>query len=183
MDIIMDMMCRSQLPRASVRRPRTLRVVQQSRGLYHTTGRPHSCRDGSKPSPGLALDSNHCNPLARLYAHRLNTSISEGTLTHAVSLLSQRQSGFLPLLKVLSRVDSATDMALRPHAPVLGESRRANDGRLVDSPFAPDLVGAAVALEGTVARVVAIIGRVVLVAEVLDDIIFDERVCGPTVEA
>ena len=123
------------------------------------------------------------NSLACLLCYCFNTPISEGALTHAISLLPQRQPGFLPLLEVLGRVDSATDMALRPHAPVLGESRRANDGRLVDSPFAPDLVGAAVALEGTVARVVAIIGRVVLVAEVLDDIIFDERVCGPTVEA
>jgi hypothetical protein len=74
---------------------------------------------------------------------------------------------------VFGRVDRAADMALCTHAPVLRESRRANDGRLVDPPFAPDLVGAAVALEGAVARVVAVISGIVLVAEVFDDIVFD----------
>ena len=109
--------------------------------------------------------------------------MSERALTHAISLLPQRQPSLLPFLEVLGRVDRATDVALRPHAPVLGESRRADDGRLVDSPFAPDFVGAAVAVESAVARVVAVVGGIVLVAEVLDDIIFDERVCGPAVEA
>jgi hypothetical protein len=107
----------------------------------------------------------------------------KGVLTHAISLLPQRQPGLLPLLEVFRRVDRATDMALRAHAPVLRESRRADDGRLVDSPLAPDLVGAAVALEGAVACVVAIVRGIVLVAEVLNDIVFDERVCGPAVEA
>ena len=64
-------------------------------------------------------------------------------------------------------------MALRAHAPVLGESSRTDDGRLVDPPFAPDLVGAAVTLEGTVARVVAVVGGIVLVAEVFDNVVFD----------
>ena len=84
---------------------------------------------------------------------------------------------------MLSRVDRAADMALRPYAPVLRESCRANDGRLVDPPFAPDLVCAAIALEGAVARVVAIICWVVLVAEILNDIVFDERILGPAVQA
>lgn len=74
---------------------------------------------------------------------------------------------------MFGRVDRAADMALCTHAPVLRESRRADDGRLVDSPLAPDLVGAAVALEGAVACVVAVVGRIVLVAEVLNDIVFD----------
>ena len=99
--------------------------------------------------------------------------VSEEALTHAIRLLSQRQPGFLPLLEVFGRVDRATDVALRSHAPVLRESRGADDGRLVDSPFAPDLVGAAVALEGAVARVVAVVGGIVLVAEVFDDIVLD----------
>jgi len=106
-----------------------------------------------------------------------------GQLTHAICLLSQRQPGFLPLLKVFGGIDSASNMALGPHAPVLRESRRSDDGRLVDSPFTPDFVRAAVALEGAVARVVAIICWVVLVAEILNDIVFDERILGPAVQA
>ena len=82
-----------------------------------------------------------------------------------------------------SRVDRAADMALSPHAPVLRESRRADDGRLVDSPFTPDFVCAAVTLEGAVARVIAVVGGIVLVSKVLNDIVFDERVCGPAVQA
>jgi len=176
-------MHRSQLPRASVGRPGTLRVVQQSRGLCHAASRPGSCRDGSKPSPGLALNSNHCNSLASRFCSMLGHANIRGQRTHAIGLLSQWQPSFLPLFEVLSRVDRAADMALGPHAPVLRESRRADDGRLIDPPFAPDLVGAAIALERAVARVVAIICWVVLVAEVLNDIVFDERVCRPAVQA
>lgn len=183
MRMIMNLTRRSQLPRASARRPRTLRMIQQSRSLRHTTSRPHSRRDGSKPSPSLALDSNDRNRLASMVFHCLHNLISEGALTHAISLLPQGQPCFLPLLEVLGGIDRAPDMALRPHAPVLRERRRADDGRLVDSPFAPDLVGAAVAVESAVARVVAVIRWVVLVAEVFDDIVLDERVCGPAIEA
>jgi hypothetical protein len=84
---------------------------------------------------------------------------------------------------VLGRVDSTTDMALCSHAPVLRERRGADDGRLVDPPFAPDLVGAAVALESAVARVVAVVGGIMLVAEVFNHVVFDERVCCPAIEA
>lgn len=84
---------------------------------------------------------------------------------------------------MLSRVDRAADMALRPYAPVLRESCRANDGRLIDPPFTPDLVCAAVALEGAVARVVAVVGWVVLVSKVFNDIVFDERICRPAIQA
>jgi hypothetical protein len=94
-------------------------------------------------------------------------------LTHSIGLLSQRQPGFLPLLEVFGRVDSAADMALRAHAPVLRESCRADDRRLVYSPLAPDLVGAAVALESTIACVVTIVGGIVLVAKIFNDIVFD----------
>jgi hypothetical protein len=103
----------------------------------------------------------------------LNKPVFEEALTHAICLLSQRQPGFLPLLEVFGCVDCATDMALCTHAPVLRESRRADDRRLVDPPFAPDLVGAAVALECAVARVIAVVGGVVLVTEVLDNIVLD----------
>ena len=181
MRLALNLTCRSQLPGASVGRPRALRVVQQSRGLCHTARRPHSRRDGSKASTGLAPNSDDCDSLACRLCPIL--AISEEALTHAISLLSQRQPSFLPLLEVLSRINRATDMALRPHAPVLRERRGADDGRLIDSPFAPDLVGTAVALEGTVARVVAVVGGIVLVAEVFDHVVFDERVCGPAVEA
>jgi hypothetical protein len=42
-------------------------------------------------------------------------------------MLPKRQASFLPLLKVLSRIDGAANMALRPHAPVLRERRRADN--------------------------------------------------------
>lgn len=103
----------------------------------------------------------------------MDKPISESSLTHSIGLLPQRQPSLLPLLEVFGRVDSAADMALCAHAPILRESRRADDGRLVDPPLAPDLVGAAVALEGAVARVVAVVGGIVLVAEVFDDIVLD----------
>jgi hypothetical protein len=112
-----------------------------------------------------------------------NMLVSEERLTHAIPMLSQRQPGLVPLLKVFGRVDSATDMALCPHAPILRESRCADDGWLIDSPFAPDLVSATIAFEGAVARVVGVVGGTVLVAEVLDHVVFYERVCGPAVEA
>lgn len=115
--------------------------------------------------------------------HCLDTQISEGALTHAISLLPQWQPGFLPLFEVLGRVDRAADMALGPHAPVLRESRRADDGRLVDPPFTPDFVRAAVTLEGAVARVIAVVGGIVLVSKVLNDIVFDERIFRPAVQA
>lgn len=83
---------------------------------------------------------------------------------------------------MLGRVYRAADMALRPHAPVLRESRDADDGGRVHSPFAPDLVGAAVAFEGAIACVVGIVRRVVLVAEVFDHVVLNERFCGPTVQ-
>ena len=98
-------------------------------------------------------------------------------------MLSQRQPSFVPLLEVLGRINSTTYVALRPHAPVLRESRCADDTGLVDPPFAPNFVGATVALESPVARVVRVVCWIVLVAEVLDHVVFHERICGPAVEA
>jgi hypothetical protein len=98
-------------------------------------------------------------------------------------MLPKRQPSFLPLLKMLSRIDGATNMALRPHAPVLRERRRADDRGLVDPPFPPDFVGAAVAFEGAVAGVVRIVRWIVLITEVFYYIVLDQGVCGPAVEA
>lgn len=98
-------------------------------------------------------------------------------------MLPQWQASLLPLLKMLGRIYSATNMTLRPYAPVLRECRRADDRRLVDSPFPPDFVGAAITFKGTVAGVIGVVGGVVLVAEVFDHVVFDERVGGPAVEA
>jgi hypothetical protein len=81
------------------------------------------------------------------------------------------------------RVHRPARVPLGPNRPVLRERRGADDGRGVDAPFAPDFVGAAVGLEGAVAGVVAVVGRVVLVAEVFDHVVFDERVGRPAVEA
>jgi hypothetical protein len=88
-------------------------------------------------------------------------------------MLPKRQPSFLPLLKMLSRIDGATNMALRPHAPVLRERRRANDRGLVDPPFPPDFIGAAVAFESAVAGVVGIVRWVVLVSKVFNNVVFD----------
>jgi hypothetical protein len=55
--------CLSQLPCAGIGCPRTLRVVDQSRGFYHTPSRLDSRRDGSKASPGLTLDADDCGSL------------------------------------------------------------------------------------------------------------------------
>ena len=107
------------------------------------------------------------------YVQRFNTPVFEEDHTHAIRLLSQRQPSLLPLLEVLRRVDRAAHMALRPHAPVLRESRCADDRRLVDSPFAPDLVGATVTLESAITGVVGVIRGIVLVAEVFDHVVFD----------
>lgn len=81
------------------------------------------------------------------------------------------------------RIDRPAGVPLGAHRPVLRESRGADDGGGVDAPFAPDFVGAAVGLEGAVAGVVAVVGGVVFVAEVLDYVVFHERVGGPAVEA
>jgi hypothetical protein len=88
-------------------------------------------------------------------------------------MLPKRQPSFLPLLKVLGRIDRTTNMSLRAHAPVLRERRRADDRRLIDPPFPPDFIGAAVAFESAVAGVVRVVGRVVLVAEVFNNVVFD----------
>jgi hypothetical protein len=98
-------------------------------------------------------------------------------------MFPKRQASFLPLLKVLSRVDRTTNMALRPHAPVLRERRRADDRGLVNPPFSPDFVGAAVAFESAVAGVVGVVGWVVLVAEIFYYVVFDQGIGGPAVEA
>jgi hypothetical protein len=74
-------------------------------------------------------------------------------------------------------------MPLGPHRPVLREGGGADDRGGIDAPFSPDFVGAAVGLEGAVAGLVRVVARVVLVAKVLDYVVFDERVGGPAVEA
>jgi hypothetical protein len=74
-------------------------------------------------------------------------------------------------------------MPLGPHRPVLREGGGADDWGGIDAPFSPDFVGAAVGLEGAVAGLVRVVARVVLVAKVLDYVVFDEGVGGPAVEA
>lgn len=98
-------------------------------------------------------------------------------------MLPQRQPGLRPLLEMLGGVDRAARVAPGSHRPVLRESRGAEDRGGVDAPFAPDFVGAAVAVEGAVARVVAVVAGVVLVAEVFDHVVFDQGLCGPAVQA
>jgi hypothetical protein len=98
-------------------------------------------------------------------------------------MLPKRQTCLLPLLKVLGRVNRPSYMALGAHAPVLRERCGTDDRRLIDAPFTPDFVGATITLKGPKARMVRIIGRIVLVAKVLDHIVLDERVGGPAVKA
>lgn len=126
----------SKLPRTSTRRPRPLRMINQRRRLPHGPRRPH-------PNRNRALNAHH----------------------HSIAMLSERQPGFLPFLKMLGGVDRAAYMPFGADRPVLGERGGADDGGRVDAPFAPDFVGAAVAFEGVVAGVVGVVGGVMLVGE------------------
>jgi hypothetical protein len=47
-----------QFPRASVRSPRPLGMVRQSRRLSRSPCRPHACRDGSGTGTDLTFDSH-----------------------------------------------------------------------------------------------------------------------------
>lgn len=84
-----------------------------------------------------------------------------------------------PFLEVLARVDRAADALLATDGPVLVEGSGADDGRLVDTPGAVDVVHAAIVLDGAEARRA---GRRVVRAVGLDNVVLDERVGGPAVE-
>lgn len=136
-------------------------MIHQSRSLPHRPRRPHAHRNSRAPTARLALNSHH----------------------HPIPVLSKRQTGFLPFLKVLGCVDRAAYVALGADRPVLREGGGADDGGRVDAPFAPDFVGAAVAGEGAVAGVVTVVGGVVAVAELwwfvrLKFVVGEERIIG-----
>lgn len=85
-----------------------------------------------------------------------------------------------PRIKVILGSDSATNTAIPTNRPVLLESRSALDRRLVGTGGLEDVVGTAVGLDG------AFLGRCgagIVRAVGLDDVVFDQRVLGPAVDA
>lgn len=93
---------------------------------------------------------------------------------------AQIQSRLLPRRKVVGERDRASAGPL-VHAvgDVLPEGGGARDGGLVDLLVLPDLVGAAVGLEG--AQLLAL-GRPGAVGGVLLYVVLDQRVAGPAVD-
>jgi hypothetical protein len=85
-----------------------------------------------------------------------------------------------PSSEMVAGGHSTADPLLRANAPVLGESLRAVDGRCVDASTGVDLVLAAVGGHGALVSQLA--GGVVGAVRV-EDVVFDERVAGPTVDA
>ena len=84
-----------------------------------------------------------------------------------------------PSIKVIRSRYRTTNTLRSPNRKVLVESRRALDGRCVHTLGLVDVVGPAVAVDGTFegscrAGVVVAVG--------LDDIVFHEGACGPAVE-
>lgn len=90
----------------------------------------------------------------------------------------QLQAQLRPGIKVIRRRDSAAAALGLADGPVLAEGGGALDGGLVDARGLVDVVGAAV--RGDAAEAGGARGRVVG-AEVLDDVVLDERVGRPAV--
>lgn len=85
-----------------------------------------------------------------------------------------------PSIEMVASRDGAANTLLRADRPVLGESLGAVDGRSVGAGCGVDVVGAAVRSDGSlelhaVAGVVGAVG--------VEDVVLDERVAGPAVDA
>lgn len=85
-----------------------------------------------------------------------------------------------PCIKVILGSDGTTNTAIPTNRPVLLESGSALDRRLVGAGGLEDVVGTAVRLDG------AFLGRCgagIVRAVGLDDVVFDQGVLGPAVDA
>lgn len=80
---------------------------------------------------------------------------------------------------MVANVDRTAAALALPDRPPLRESGRADDGRLIHTLAGVDVVGAAVGVEATL-----VLGTAagVIGAEVLDDVVFDQRVAEPAVK-
>ena len=92
---------------------------------------------------------------------------------------AHRHAERLPSVEVRCGVDGAARAVRLADGPVLVEGRGALDRRLVDTRRLVDVVGRAVRDDGALERETA--ARVVC-AEVLDDVVLDERARGPAVQ-
>jgi len=84
-----------------------------------------------------------------------------------------------PRIKVVTNINRATATLALTNRPPLGESSCTSNRRLVDTLAGVDIVGAAVAAE--TALVLGAAARVVR-AEILDNVVLDQRVAEPAVE-
>lgn len=92
---------------------------------------------------------------------------------------AQVEAGILPGVEVSANVDRSAGSLLLANGPELLEGLSTVDGRLVDTGALEDVVVAAVDVDGALAGGA---GRGVVGTEVLDDVVFDERVAGPSVD-
>lgn len=96
-----------------------------------------------------------------------------------VIMRAQRQPARRPRIEVIRRRDGAAGSVRLPHTPVLIEGGRALDARLVDALRAVDVVRGPVAGDGpkTGSARTGVVG-----AEVLDNVVLDQRIGGPPVD-
>lgn len=83
---------------------------------------------------------------------------------------------------MVAGVDSAATAHLGADGPVLLKGGSADDGGRVGAHFLPNLVDAAVGLDGAVLRGAGVVRRVVLPHR-LDHVILDQRIGRPPVHA
>ena len=93
-----------------------------------------------------------------------------GTKLHAV---------LLPSIEVSTDVDATGGSVILADGPVLLKGLSAVDGGSVGTGLGEDVVGAAVNLDGAL---LLSTGGGVVVTELLDDIVLDQRVLGPSVD-
>ena len=94
-------------------------------------------------------------------------------------MLTQLQTSVGPGIEVVLSSDGATNTAALADGPVLFEGRGALNGRSILTRSLVDLVGGAVALDGAE---LGSPGGGIVVAVLLNDVVFDEGVLGPAVE-
>lgn len=93
---------------------------------------------------------------------------------------SQIHSKGSPCVKVSTDINGAARAVTGTNGPVLLEGRRSQDRRLVGAGRLKDLVGAAVHSDGTLC---ACGRRGIVVTEVFDDVVLNQRVRGPAIDS
>lgn len=80
---------------------------------------------------------------------------------------------------MISSGNSSLRALILTNRPVLGEGRSTLNGRLVNPLTGIDIIGTAVAGDGSL---LGCAGGGIVSAEVFDDVEFDEGICGPAVD-